>query len=395
MTAVTNRKENPKTLKNRASEAGFTLIELSIVLIILSVTLAAFGSAFMQYLKNAREDAVKTRIEAVETGLTRFLALNGRYPCPAALDAAPDTATYGVEVSANCSTAATGTGTFLSAGTAGRRVRVGAVPVRTLNLPDEYAGDAWANRIMYAVTEVQASPGTFQQGDGAIAVVDTANNSVITPAGSAHYVVFSVGPDSLGSYTIQGVAGTPCNTAALDGENCDLDATFRATVLYSNSGTATQYDDFIRYIGAQSLDDDIPTGAVIPFNLATCPPGWAAYADGVGRTIVGAGNYAENYNPGGRAPWNVTQNYTLGTRGGFMTWRQNENEIATHDHEIPMNGYQIVTPLIGFYDPIRLSSEYTATTTASRIGRNTFEAGLSEPMQNMQPYVALLYCQKL
>lgn len=394
MGLVKKRKQNPKIAENSHKEAGFTLIELSIVLIILSVTLAAFGSAFMQYLASSREKAVQTRIEAIQTGLTRFLALNGRYPCPADLTAAPDTAGFGVEISTNCSSAATGTGTFRAGGTAGRRVRIGAVPVRSLNLPDEYAGDAWAMRIMYAVTEVQASPGTFDQDLGAIAVVDTADNSVMTPAGSAHYVVFSVGPDQTGSYTIQGVQGMACDTAALDGENCDNDATFRATVLYSTATTNAHYDDYIRYIGAQSLDDDIPGGAVVAFNLATCPPGWTAYAPGVGRTIVGTGNYNETYNPGGRASWTAAQNYGLGTTGGFMTWRQSENEIAAHDHDIAMSGYEIVEPLIGFYSSLRTANEYASETATARI-RSTYDAGAGDPMQNMPPYVSLLYCQKL
>jgi prepilin-type N-terminal cleavage/methylation domain-containing protein len=386
------RKQNQKTGKNASNQAGFTLIELSMVIIILSITLAAFGSAFMQYLSNAREKAVQTRIEAVEGALSRFLALNGRYPCPASLTAAPDTATFGVEISTNCSTAVLTAGTFRSAGTGGRRVRIGGVPSRTLNLPDEYATDAWAMRLGYAVTEVLASPGTFQQDQGAIAMIDSVGNSVITPAGSAHYTVFSTGPDTAGAYTVQGVAGMACDTTMLDGENCNRDAIFRATVLFSSAGTASHYDDFIRYIGAQSLDDDLPSGAVVPFNLATCPPGWGTFSNGAGRTIVGTGDYAENYAPAGRAPWNVSATYALGDLGGFMTWRQNVNELAAHSHVLGMSSYDFYAPLVAWSYDFDLSGEYGGSTTTGRVTGTT---GTSEPMENRQPYVALLYCQKL
>ncbi len=33
----------------------------------------------------------------------------------------------------------------------------------------------------------------------------------------------------------------------------------------------------------------VPSGAVMSFNLATCPTGWSAYAAGQGRAIIGAG----------------------------------------------------------------------------------------------------------
>lgn len=393
MIPITKRKKIKKSAENSQNQAGFTLIELSIVIIILSVTLAAFGAAFLQYLATAREKAVQSRVETVEEALGKFLALNGRYPCAASLTDAPDTANFGREIATNCTTAGNVGGTFQTGGTAGRRVRIGGVPSRTLNLPDEYATDTYGMRLGYAVTEVLASPGTFQQDEGAISIIDSATpgNSVVTPAGSAHYVVYSHGPDTAGAYTVQGVAGMGCNNAALDGENCDNNSIFRATALYSTSGTATQYDDYIRYIGAQSLDDDMPSGAVVPFNLAVCPPGWAAFADGVGRTIMGAGDYTETYTLADRAPWTAANNYALGQRGGYMTWRQIANEMPVHNHGIRMSNYDFYMPSFAWFYDFRLSGEYGGSDTS----RVTADAGGDAPMENRPPYVALLYCQKL
>lgn len=65
---------------------------------------------------------------------------------------------------------------------------------------------------------------------------------------------------------------------------------------------------------AASALAEVPVGAVVSFDLATCPAGWHAFARGRGRTVVGL-------NPGG----------TLAARIG--TKLQNK-EIRKHDHKI-------------------------------------------------------------
>ena len=54
-----------------------------------------------QYESSANTDK---HIDTVELAMTRFLSENGRYPCPAPLNAAPDTAGFGIESSNDCST---------------------------------------------------------------------------------------------------------------------------------------------------------------------------------------------------------------------------------------------------------------------------------------------------
>lgn len=387
-------KNNQDTARQRR-EGGFTLIELSIVVMIVGLTMSAFGAAFVQYLQSAREKAVQQKIEDIESALGRFQAINGRYPCPARLNAQPDTSMFGVEVSANCSSASSSPSTTIRAsGTGGRMVRIGAVPVRTLNLPDDYATDPWAMRILYGVTEMLTSPGTFAQNMGAYSIVDSAGNSVITPPGSGHYAIISVGPDSLGTFTAQGAAGPACITARLDGENCNHDATLRATVLYSTATGNTHYDDYMTYAGARALDGGVPQGAVMAFNLNACPNGWAAYAPAVGRAVIGTGTLTETYTPSDRAPWTESRNYTLAQTGGFMTWRLNINEMPRHNHAVPMvaGSFASLLGVVGLIpSPIPV---FTGSATTA-VGRTTFDTGDDSPHQNMPPYVALLYCQKI
>ena len=382
-----------KPQTQRAGESGFTLIELTIVVLIVGITMASFGAAFLQYLQHAREKAAIQKIEEIETALGRFLAINGRYPCPARRISPPDNSSFGVEASANCAGGTIG-GTSRASGTGGRMVRIGAVPVRTLNLPDEYATDPWAMRIIYGVTETLTTAAGFAQNMGAIDIQDSAGNSVVTPAGSAHFVVLSTGPDMLGTYTMQGTAGPGCMFSRFDGENCDNDAIFRATVLYSTADGNTHFDDYITYAGARAMDSGVPSGAVLPFNLNACPNGWAPFANAVGRTVVGTGTINETYTLPDRTPWNETRTYNLGQTGGYITWRLNEQELAKHRHAVPMNtgSFASLLGVLGLVpSPI---PAFTASSTLDS-GRVTLDAGGDRPHENMQPYVALLYCQKL
>lgn len=75
------------------------------------------------------------------------------------------------------------------------------VPVRTLNLPDEFALDAWNNRIVYTVTEILASdPNDFDHTQGAILNVDGAGNNILPAAGIGHYVLVSSGREDTGGF---------------------------------------------------------------------------------------------------------------------------------------------------------------------------------------------------
>lgn len=361
-------------------------MELTIVILIVSMMMGVFGAMFLGYLRQSRVELTKARLDIVQEAIEQYFAMNDKLPCPAALNALPDSVGYGREVLTDC-TAGNVAGTFRPVGTGGRRVRIGGVPVRSLNLPDQYALDARQTRFTYAVTEVLAQPGGYVQNLGSISLVDSAANSLITPAGSAHYVLLSHGQDQSGGYAIGGSIAIPCLAGTLDRENCDNDATFLSTLLVSDAA-AGHFDDFVKYRGQTSPVSALPTGAVMAFNLASCPSGWAPLAGSAGRMVVGAGSYSENYNPGGRIPWNFANTYALGEQGGFATWRQNVGELATHNHVI--KGDTEDYHLQGgnpWYD-----EGYSPTTTSSTF--NTENTGSNTPQENRPPYLAFLYCQK-
>lgn len=66
--------------RNRARRAGFTLVELLLVLVILGVLAAIVIPKFSGRTEQARETAAKTQISGFSTALDAFEVDNGYYP---------------------------------------------------------------------------------------------------------------------------------------------------------------------------------------------------------------------------------------------------------------------------------------------------------------------------
>src|SRR5690606_23310055 len=120
-----------------------------VVLVIAGILLGmalSLGKAQMN-LKSYQETV--DRIEIIQKALIVYARGHKGLPCPASKTEAPDTVDFGM--ASDCAVAVVA-GT-LEIGSSPNYVRIGAVPVRTLNLPDGMMFDAWGNRITYAVTK--------------------------------------------------------------------------------------------------------------------------------------------------------------------------------------------------------------------------------------------------
>jgi general secretion pathway protein G len=74
----------PRTLsapsKRRDASGGFTLVELLVVLVILSLVMGLVGPRVLSYLSSSRERAAKLQIQSFSTALDLFFLDMGRYP---------------------------------------------------------------------------------------------------------------------------------------------------------------------------------------------------------------------------------------------------------------------------------------------------------------------------
>jgi hypothetical protein len=123
---------------------------------------------------------------------------------------------------------------------------------------------------------------------------------------------------------------------------------------------------------------EIPKGMVAAFRLPECPRGWTAYALAQGRTIIGVGEGA-----------GLTRR-TLEETGGAETHTLTVSEIPAHNH--------VANPYIY---ALRVTGSYTAKSIDNTPGEPNLaskgeirSAGGEQPHNIMQPFVALLYCEK-
>jgi hypothetical protein len=115
------------------------------------------------------------------------------------------------------------------------------------------------------------------------------------------------------------------------------------------------YDDHIAFKSITAFGQQIPSGAVVPFNLVACPDGWVQFSDGDARFIVGADG----------------TEYNLNDTGG-------ENEIALSNPEIGL-----------------LTIPGSETNQLPGGGLTVPQGGgAASPHENRPPYIALLYCEK-
>jgi hypothetical protein len=157
----------------------------------------------------------------IQSALNNFVALEGRLPCPAPLTAAPDTPEFGKEAPGPCEGGALAAGTYRLTGRAGMPVRVGAVPVRSLNISDKMIGDGYGRRYVYAVTEKHASPGAdIKKDEGAIYINNQSGHSISDQSGFIIYALMDPGTDDRGAFDLQGNLIRPCEAGTVAGNNC-------------------------------------------------------------------------------------------------------------------------------------------------------------------------------
>jgi type II secretory pathway pseudopilin PulG len=221
-----------------SSVAGFTLIELAVVLLLVSFIVGTAVVAGKTVVDAAQQQQTAVKMSAIKQALYTWRKAYNRLPCPASLTLATISANFGVEgpKSANCIDGVAGNATATN-NTAGNTVSEGAVPVRSLGLSDDTAFDGWGNRIRYAVSVPFTTTGAFttyavnNTGASAIMVLDGTGASNYRTQ-NAMFALISTGSDRYGAYTKGGsLVNLTATVNADEQQNC-----------HCNSGGATAYD---------------------------------------------------------------------------------------------------------------------------------------------------------
>lgn len=269
--------------RQRGTKSGFTLLEISIVLIIFSIIIGGGFAAANRIDNQRKRDITAENLDRIEQAMMAYRTANNRLPCPANGLMNPDDPLYGKEAANPDPNNGTCTGgspaaNFIAAQHATitnpangnpipTRVVGGMVPVITLGLAKKYALDGWGNKISYHIdaqaTESQAfSSYTPSNGKCFNVMIDdektwAADNDRNYIAFHAVYALLSHGKDGHGAFSQGGPRISKASTNSYQNINGKMNSA-GATTTYTNqffmvppsespTDEGNRFDDVVRY----------------------------------------------------------------------------------------------------------------------------------------------------
>ncbi len=257
----------PPAATPRRAAAGFTLVEITIVLLVVGlIVIGLIGPIRTQLEARERNQTLATMSFAVEA-LYGFAVASGRLPCP-------DTDGDGLENAAPCAAAE------------------GWLPTATLGAP---RGDAWGNRLRYRVDTdytvvddgICADDGDFDlcEASSLLRVFGRGDNPA-TPApateGKFRYtagnrlpaVIVSHGRNGFGAISVLGTVRPPPRPGSDEAENSDGDA-FYVMRTYSRTATGCaddlteatplcEFDDIVMWLSPAVLNNRMVKAGRLP-----------------------------------------------------------------------------------------------------------------------------------
>jgi len=191
----------------KITQSGFSLTELSISLAIIALLAGSALSVMISSDFHVKKAETRSKLDRIEEALAGYVQTNHRLPCPADGTLASTHASFGLEGTPTTTDCPNKNFTISTA-------FAGAVPVRTLQLPDDFISDGWGNRFTYVVdlpfanneiTNVACtSPAAVcfrETTAGSLTINDDSDTARTT---AAVYVVISHGEDAHGAYPKNG-----------------------------------------------------------------------------------------------------------------------------------------------------------------------------------------------
>lgn len=261
----------------RQKSLGFTLVELAIVIVVISLVIGMGLVASTGAIESAKRIQTENKMDAIEKALLAFRNQNNRLPCPGDPTLTASSTSYGLEIYLNYSTdtphydcdtkntnkpggytsATTPPYDITESGDTDSLTVEGGVPTKTLNLPDEYMFDGWGRRFVYAVDNKAGTTNAFNiippsANDCSINVKDASGSNRTT---GAIYALLSYGPNGHGGF-VNGsdrATGPSINVDELTNCHCNRNAIYVAPT----SATFIQKEPVEDISDHQNIFDDI------------------------------------------------------------------------------------------------------------------------------------------
>jgi type II secretory pathway pseudopilin PulG len=260
----------------KAKQLGYTLVELSISTTIIAM-IAVGGLTIMS--KKDEADKVKiteARLARIESALQGFIRTNRYIPCPATPSLLESNTLFGTSVSYNTTTKICNGASLANA--------TGAVPVRTLNLSDEYAYDGWNRKFAFRTATSSGAAADFDTitFHGNISITDrkgiqkTNINELPPNNNGAIYVIISYGSNGKNvAYRKNDTTTPPSQATGVESKNTD-----HTVNSYIQAPKSDTFDDIVVY--------GMKKGVILPKNI-TSPIKFDALSCENAHAIVAAG----------------------------------------------------------------------------------------------------------
>lgn len=262
-------------------QAGFSLVELSIIITIASILAAGYLAWTVPDARYDAEKAVETKqnMEAISEAIERFYITNQRLPCPAIptlnSNSAPQSAS---NTDLEVVRAWDDEGFYWNNGIYTCPVSLGGLPTRALGLPSTQMFDGWGRRLLYhvnptlcnntacTITSYQTGTTTLNQSGSQTMIVQTASSGGTPLTSNAAYVLLSFGANGLGGYLPKGSQVPTAGSDADETENNNSDTT------YVKHGYAPSSDNYYDDLASFSTTSQIASLAQeqAPVDYTSC-----------------------------------------------------------------------------------------------------------------------------
>lgn len=251
--------------RNKHHSAGFSLVEMAIVLTIVALLMAGLIPSISGQIDQKRTAETRIKLDEIQQALIGFAVANGRLPCPATA-ASNGAESYVGAVGASACTS----------------FNNGFIPAVTLGIASEsdslgnqgYAVDAWGNRIRYAVTNANGNAFITTSGMKSTGITTLDPNLMVCTKVSATANDCSVAADRLTTGVPAVIYSTGKNgayggTGSDEAENpnpnsADNDRAFVSHVPAPSSAANGEFDDIVIWVSDNLIINRMVAAGQLP-----------------------------------------------------------------------------------------------------------------------------------
>lgn len=269
-------------------KSAYTLVELSIVILILAVLMTGGLTITIGAFNKAKKISTQNKINEIYKSLGKFLLENKRLPCPASLELTKNENSYGVEYGngSGCGTGAVGSGVYVNP--TNPNIFYGMIPAKTLNLPLSMGEDDFGSKISYvidqrftnvfqeAISNSNSGFGTTEPYTSIITIQEKPSATSRDITSDAILVIISHGLNAFGAFNANARTQNPRSNDSDEKEN-DYNASFDKKFIY-NSQNSEIFDDVVLFKTRNQIVQDFDAHRLVAcINAGTVFGGKSAY----------------------------------------------------------------------------------------------------------------------